>query len=288
MDKYYKLLNRDLTHHGMVYHTGLNVDPVPFNDNPRNHIGPGGLYFTEMKGIQPILRPTHGWLAEVEIPDGETAIGCNTAFGYAGRAHSLAITKLYDLSKADTWKFIRENTAIAFGSDILIRWLSVNGPDGPRFEVIEYLMGICTVPGDLLGGRICELAAEDGNLNLVRFMMEKKYAHPEKNYALLYAVLNSKNETAKYLVEHGADIHACGEYALRTAVEHGDVEMVRYLVGHGADPWSGNVCTPTVAETVYKLAYGELKSISEDTYNEIIKCFNSAGHDGDGRDGALK
>ena len=36
-------------------------------------------------------------------------------------------------------------------------------------------------------------------------------------------------EVVKYLVEHGADIHAVNEQALRLAKENGHIEIVKYL-----------------------------------------------------------
>jgi hypothetical protein len=42
-------------------------------------------------------------------------------------------------------------------------------------------------------------------------------------------------ETIKYLVEHGANIHACNDVALRYAAYYGNFDIVKYLVEHGAN-----------------------------------------------------
>ncbi len=39
----------------------------------------------------------------------------------------------------------------------------------------------------------------------------------------------------RYLIEHGADIHADNNRALRKSAKHGHVLVVQYLVEHGAD-----------------------------------------------------
>ena len=42
-------------------------------------------------------------------------------------------------------------------------------------------------------------------------------------------------EIMALLIEHSADIHHFGEYALRKAAGRGHVEMVEFLIAHGAD-----------------------------------------------------
>jgi ankyrin repeat protein len=55
---------------------------------------------------------------------------------------------------------------------------------------------------------------------------------------LMAAAFNGQHNTAKALLEKGADVkgHSGGYDALGFAVEKGDVPMVKLLVDHGADP----------------------------------------------------
>ena len=44
--KYYKILNAEQIHNGYKFIDGLNIDPVKFNDDPRESCVAGGFYFT--------------------------------------------------------------------------------------------------------------------------------------------------------------------------------------------------------------------------------------------------
>ena len=59
--------------------------------------------------------------------------------------------------------------------------------------------------------------------------------HANDDYALCYASANGHFEVVKFLVKLGANIHACEDSALRWASENGHLEVVKYLVEHGAD-----------------------------------------------------
>ncbi len=62
--KYYKALNKNLTHHGFVYKLGLNVDVLPFN--PTGSCLPGGLYYTDLEHIAEYFEHYGDLVAEVE------------------------------------------------------------------------------------------------------------------------------------------------------------------------------------------------------------------------------
>jgi len=47
--RYYKITNKNETHHGYVYQNGLNILDEPFNE--ADNCGPGGLYFTAKQYI---------------------------------------------------------------------------------------------------------------------------------------------------------------------------------------------------------------------------------------------
>lgn len=46
---FFKILRADLTHHGLTYREGLNVDPLPFD--PTEQCGPGGIYYADQEHI---------------------------------------------------------------------------------------------------------------------------------------------------------------------------------------------------------------------------------------------
>ena len=55
------------------------------------------------------------------------------------------------------------------------------------------------------------------------------------NRMLYYSAFNGDFEVVKYLVEHGADIHAYDDEALRWSAASGHLKVVKYLVEHGAN-----------------------------------------------------
>ena len=59
--------------------------------------------------------------------------------------------------------------------------------------------------------------------------------HADEDLALRRASKNGHLEVVKYLVEQGADIHAFNDYALRDASLNGHLEVVKYLVEQGAN-----------------------------------------------------
>ncbi|HXT37979.1 MAG TPA: ankyrin repeat domain-containing protein, partial [Chloroflexota bacterium] len=70
-------------------------------------------------------------------------------------------------------------------------------------------------------------------------------ADPYRGTPLIWATVKGRLETARWLIEHGADInrratfggptHGEGVTALHLAAQNGDVEVVRFLLAHGAD-----------------------------------------------------
>jgi hypothetical protein len=62
---YYKLLRKDLCHHGFQYKLGLNVDTVPFN--PSGSCEAGGLYFTDMAHLH-LFDMFGDLIGEIEVP----------------------------------------------------------------------------------------------------------------------------------------------------------------------------------------------------------------------------
>ena len=70
---YYKAVNASEEHYGMQYQEGINVDILPFNDNPNESCCAGGLYFSDLEHI---FEFTGGntYIYEVTIPLNEKVI----------------------------------------------------------------------------------------------------------------------------------------------------------------------------------------------------------------------
>ena len=48
---YFKITNKEENHNGLQYHTGIIIDPIPFDDNPDHSCVPGGIYFTDAENL---------------------------------------------------------------------------------------------------------------------------------------------------------------------------------------------------------------------------------------------
>ena len=87
-------------------------------------------------------------------------------------------------------------------------------------------------------------AAENGHLDIVKYLVEEHGAdvHADNEYALRWAANNGHLDVVKYLVEErGADVHAQNEKAMKWAAEYGHLDVVKYLVEeHGADIHADN------------------------------------------------
>ena len=65
---------------------------------------------------------------------------------------------------------------------------------------------------------------------------------------------------AKWMIDHGANIHAGNDYALRWASDNGHPETVKLLLEAGADVHADNDCA--------------LRWASEEGHTEIVKLLN--------------
>ena len=81
------------------------------------------------------------------------------------------------------------------------------------------------------------LAAEDGDLELVKYAVIKENAniHTSNGYALRFASQQGYYDICKWLIDQGVDIHADNEASLNSACNAGHLEIVKLLVAAGAD-----------------------------------------------------
>ena len=61
---YYKITNKNETHHGLKYKTGLNIDPKPWN--PSGNCEEGGIYFSREDIL--FFLDYGPWIRKVTIP----------------------------------------------------------------------------------------------------------------------------------------------------------------------------------------------------------------------------
>lgn len=74
------------------------------------------------------------------------------------------------------------------------------------------------------------------NVEVMKYLIKHGAdVHADNDYAIRYSAINGYLEVVKYLIEHGADVHADNDFALRCSVEMGNLEVVKYLLEQGAD-----------------------------------------------------
>lgn len=64
----------------------------------------------------------------------------------------------------------------------------------------------------------------------------------------MYASENGNLELVKYLIKHGANVHAHREAPLRMAASNGHLKVVEYLLDNGANPSAQNNAAIKYAE----------------------------------------
>jgi hypothetical protein len=188
---YLKITNLEENHHGLQYHYGLIIDPIPFKR--KGSCVSGGIYFTTPEFICSFIY--YGpWVREVTIP--EDAEMVQDPEGDKWRASKVILSSRKDLREVDTWKWLVENGAdIHADNDMAIR--------------------------------VC---AEYGHLEIIKYLVEKgANIHALYNYALRTSVCKGHLEVVKYLIKHEADISTHKDNLLRMAILYNHTEMVEYL-----------------------------------------------------------
>ncbi|AYV85715.1 MAG: ankyrin repeat protein [Satyrvirus sp.] len=78
--------------------------------------------------------------------------------------------------------------------------------------------------------------AATGCLNMVRYLVEKgANIHACDDCALRLAARNGHLQVVQFLVEKGANLHACDYDALQVAAQNGHLQVVQFLVEKGAN-----------------------------------------------------
>jgi hypothetical protein len=222
---YLKITNLEELHHGLQYHDGLVIDPVPFERE--GTCCPGGIYFTTPEFICNFLN--YGpWIREVTIP--EDAEMVQDPEGDKWRASKVILSSRKDLREVETWKWLIEcGIDIHDDNEYVVRYSAAVG----YLEVVKYLVEKGTnihVNND----EMLRWSAQNGYLEIVKFLIDKgANIHANNDCILRYTTQNVYLEVVKYLVEKGADIHANNDEALQCAAQNGYLKVVEYLKNYG-------------------------------------------------------
>jgi hypothetical protein len=194
--KYYKIFNESDKHNGFQYVDGLNIDSIPFNDDPNDSCVKGGFYFSDAEHICEFLGYGN-YIREVSLPDDAKMV----KNGNKWRADKLFLHERKDLRKdlrkVETWEWmIKQGINIHAKND----------------EALRY-------------------SAYYGHIDVVKFLVENGAdIHAKNDEALRWSADNGHIDVVKFLVKNGADIHTENDSALRCSAHNGLFDIVKFLV----------------------------------------------------------
>lgn len=174
-----------------TYQEGENIYPGNFDSgiNFRN-----GFIISDEKSILDFLFPKETKIAEVILPDMETAV---ILIDGKYKVNRIILKEIRDLWTINTFQWLKE--------------CGVN---------IHMKKDVC----------LC-VAAENGYLDVVKFLVEDGGdIHTDRDYPLIAACGEGHYEIVKYLLGQGADKHACNDMAIQIAKEHENVEIEKLLL----------------------------------------------------------
>jgi hypothetical protein len=101
--KYFKIFNEEDNHNAFQYKDGLNIDSIPFNDDPNKSCVEGGFYFSDAEHICEFI--SYGnYIREVTIPADAKMV--KDPDGNKWRADKLFLNERKDLRKLETWEWM--------------------------------------------------------------------------------------------------------------------------------------------------------------------------------------
>jgi len=225
--KYYKIVDPK-GHRGIIYHEGINVDPLPFN--PSGDCKPGGIYFAKEDILAFVNYGTE--LYEVE-PIGE--IYENPGMPKKYKAHELNLKYVGKvIDNIERW--IRDGADVHANYDFALRWAAKNGD----YKVVKLLIkhGANVHANDNSSLR---LAAGNGHYKIVKLLLKHgANVHADNDAALRWAVENEHYKIVKLLLKAGANVHANDNDALCSAAIHGYYNIIKLLLKYGADVHTEN------------------------------------------------
>jgi hypothetical protein len=232
--KYYKILNQNEKHHGLKYHEGLNIDPVPFN--PSGDCKPGGIYFAREDILAFLgMGEDKPYIREVILPE-DAKVYENPDYPKKWKTNRVILGKKRKVDAQVVKDLIAEGANVHAGGDYVLRWAAYYG----HIEVVKCLLEA----GANIHARddyALRRAAEYGHLEVVKCLLEAgANVHAWDDAALRLAAYHGHIEVVKCLLERGADVHARDDEALHRAARYGHIEAVKCLLERGADVHARN------------------------------------------------
>jgi len=224
--KFYKYTNQDEIHYGLKYHTGLNIDILPFN--PTGDCEPRGIYFAREDILAFIDYP--GWIREVRLPKGEP-IYKNPGNLQKWKAHRVILGPRKPVNAKTIKALIADGADIHICEDWALRMASVCGLLAIVRVLIAKGANVHACNDEAL-----HMASANGYLAIVRELIKAGAdIHADNDNALREAAISGHLAVVRVLIAAGADVHACDDYVLRAAAANGHLAVVRVLLKAGAD-----------------------------------------------------
>lgn len=224
---FYKILNEKEIHHGLKYHDGLNVDPLPFD--PSGNCKPGGIYFAR-EDILAFLNFDSVWIRKVTVPPGDP-IYENPSPPKKWKAKRVILGPRRRINSQVIKELVKEGANIHARENWALTWAAERG----YLAVVKLLVSKGV---NVHTANDCALmwAVVRGHFNVVKFLVSKGAdVCAVSNYALILATRNGHVDVVKFLVSEGADVHTKEDYALRLAATNGFLDIVKFLVSKGTN-----------------------------------------------------
>ena len=133
----------------------------------------------------------------------------------------------------------------------------LNAADTGNIENVRNLVEVVGVPANILDGEALIEAAENGRLEVVRYLVgegpedTRVLANIRNGEALIHAARNGHLDTVRFLVEEGPEdtrvpANIQNGEALIIAAKHGRLEIVRYLLESYLFDFDGDQCDQAI------------------------------------------
>jgi hypothetical protein len=221
--KYYKITNKKEKHFGLQYHTGLNVDCLPFR--PYGDCKPGGIYFSK-EDILDFLN-IGPWIREVTLPKGEK-IYKNPGTPVKWKAHRVILGPRRKITNSLIEKLIKEGAH--FTEDFIMNSIRSN-----QLNLLETLDGT-KLESVYIKENIFNYVIASATLKTIKFLVLKGFnSISEGDSAIVAAIQSHKLAILKYLINLGWDPKKSYR-AIYTAIQYGYLDTLKYLVSKGYNP----------------------------------------------------
>jgi hypothetical protein len=216
--KFYKITNITECHIGLQYHTGLNVDILPFN--PSGDCEPGGIYFSS-KDILAFL--DYGpWIREVIIPE-DAQVYENPGFPKKWKADKVILGERRRITVDVVKELIEEGADPKADNSYALQLAAESG----HIEIVRLLIPVSDPKSR--NSQALRLAAKHGHTEIVKLLIPVSDPKAYNSYALQLAAKYGHTEIVKLLIPV-SDPKACDSYVIRCAANNGYMEVVKLLI----------------------------------------------------------